>query len=111
MAQEEHESFKKEAELKAAFLKMDLTPFMEEPVNFICDTLDRTAKTAGSLNELLKLCVTFPKNTTVRKASETNNGYVQTLGIYKNDDALMYVRFTLNPESGKLEEVLIEKND
>lgn len=111
-AQEEHEAFKKDAELKTAFMRLDMSAFMETPVNVICDTLDRTVHSPSSLNALLKTCITFPKNTSVRKASETNNGYVQTFGIYnKNEDALMYVRFTLNPESGKLEEVVIEKND
>ncbi|MFA6261181.1 MAG: hypothetical protein WC760_06930 [Bacteroidia bacterium] len=111
-AQEEHEAFKKDAELKTAFMRLDLTAFMETPVNVICDTLDRTVNTPSSLNALMKTCVEFPKNSSVRKASETNNGYVQTFGIYnKAEDALMYVRFTLNPESGKLEEVMIEKND
>ncbi len=111
-AQEEHESFKKDAELKAAFLKLDMTAFVEEPVNFICDTIDKTPKTAAALNTLMRTYITFPKNTQVRKASETNNGYIQNFGIYnKTDDALMYVRFSLNPISGKLEEVMVEKND
>lgn len=111
-AQEEHEAFKKDAELKSAFMRLDLSSFMESPVTVICDTLDRTVNSPSTLNDLLKTCIVFPKNTSVRKASETNNGYVQTFGIYnKHEDALMYVRFTLNPESGKLEEVMIEKND
>lgn len=110
-AQEEHESFKKDAELKAAFMKLDMSTFMEEPVNFICDTVDKTPRTAAALNLLMKTYIPFPKNTHVQKASETNNGYVQSFGIYnKTDDALMYVRFTLNPISGKLEEVVVEKN-
>jgi hypothetical protein len=50
-------------------------------------------------------------NTVLKKASETNNGYVQSFGLYKGDDALYYVRFNLNPLSGKLEEVVVEKND
>ena len=110
-AQEEHESFKKDAELKEAFLKLDMTSFMETEVNFICDTIDKTPHSAAALNALMKTHIIFPKNTVVKKASETNNGYVQSFGIYnKTDDALMYVRFTLNPVSGKLEEVLVEKN-
>jgi len=109
-AQEEHESFKKDAELKEAFLKLDMSAFMSEQVNFICDTIDKTPKTVDALNTLMKSTILFPKNTVVRKASETNNGYVQTFGIYtKTDDALMYVRFTLNPLTGKLEEVQVEK--
>lgn len=111
LAQEEHESFKKDEELKQAFISLDMSSFMQEPVNFICDTIDKTPKTAMALNTLMRTHILFPKNTTVKKASETNNGYVQTYGIYnKTDDALMYVRFTLNPISGKLEEVLVEKN-
>jgi hypothetical protein len=109
-AQQEHESFKQDAELKNALLKLDMTPFFEEPVNFVCDTIDKTPKTAFSLNTLMRTYIVFPKNTEVKKASETNNGYIQSFGIYKGDDALMYIRFTLNPLSGKLEEVMVEKN-
>ena len=110
-AQEEHEAFKKDAELKEAFLKLDMSTFMGTEVNFICDTIDKTPHTSAALNALMKTNIQFPKNTVVKKASETNNGYVQTFGIYnKTDDALMYVRFTLNPLTGKLEEVQVERN-
>lgn len=110
-AQEMHDAFKQDAELKEAFMKLDMSIFMSEPVNFICDTIDKTVSNVTSLNNLMRQNILFPKNTQVKKASETNNGYVQTFGIYKNDDAIMYVRFTLNAETGKLEEVVVERNN
>lgn len=104
-----HDSFKQDEQLKAALIKMDMTPFVDQPVSFICDTMERVVK-APDLNLLMKTTISIPKNSEVKKASETNNGYVQSYGIYNADDALMYVRFTLNSLTGKLEEVVVEKN-
>lgn len=104
------ESFMQENELKAAFLKGDLSDFLSDEVNFICDTLDMTIP-KGEFNTIFKQNFQLPKGATVKKASETNNGYVQTFGIYKNDDALYYVRFTMSQLTGLLEEVLVEKNN
>jgi hypothetical protein len=106
----EYDSFKKEHELKTAFLKFDMTAFAQDNVVFVCDTIERQVKPA-ELNDLMKTHVRIPKNTQIKKASETNNGWVQTFGVYKGDDALMYVRFTLNPDTEKLEEVSVEKNN
>lgn len=109
-AQAQHESFTKDKELQAALIKYDLKEFVDEPVLFTCDTIEQRAD-AAQLSLLMKTCLPVIKNTVVRKASETNNGYVQSFGLYKGDDALYYVRFNLNPLSGKLEEVVVEKND
>lgn len=106
----EYDSFKKEHELKTAFLKFDMTAFAQDNVVFVCDTIERQVKPA-ELNDLMKTHVRIPKNTQIKKASETNNGWVQTFGVYKGDDALIYVRFTLNPDTEKLEEVSVEKNN
>jgi hypothetical protein len=106
----EYDSFKKEHELKTAFLKFDMTAFAQDNVVFVCDTIERQVK-PSELNELMKTHVRIPRNTQIKKASETNNGWVQTFGIYKDDDAIMYIRFTINPDTEKLEEVNVEKNN
>lgn len=110
MAQAQHEAFKKDQELQTAFVNKDLSAFMDEPVTFIFDTLERQVN-AAELQKLMKTYIPTVKNSVVKKASETNNGYVQSFGLYKGDDALYYVRFTLNPLTGKLEEVMVEKNN
>jgi uncharacterized membrane protein required for colicin V production len=110
-AQAQHEAFKQDQQLQAALLKYDMREFVNEPVSFVFDTLERQVN-AVELNKLMKTYIPVVKNTTIKKASETNNGYVQSFGMYtKEDDALYYVRFTLNPLSGKLEEVVVEKNN
>lgn len=105
-----HESFQNEPALKAAFLSFDMSSFVEEKTSFVCDTIEKEVNKA-ELNAMMKQYIKLPKNSQVRKASETNNGYIQTYGIYKGDDAVYYVRFTLNPLSSKLEEVTVEKNN
>ena len=111
MAQDaQHEAFKKDKELEAAFLQKNLSAFVDEPVTFVCDTLERQVN-AVELQQLMKTYVPTVKNGVIKKASETNNGYVQSFGLYKGDDALYYVRFTLNPLTSKLEEVMVEKNN
>jgi hypothetical protein len=110
-AQAQHEAFKKDKELQDALLKKDMQEFMAEPVSFVFDTLEVQVN-AVELSKLMKTYIPIIKNTAFKKASETNNGYVQSFGLYnKEEDALFYVRFTLNPLSGKLEEVMIEKNN
>jgi hypothetical protein len=109
-AQTEHEAFAKEKELHTALLKYDLAAFVDEPVLFTCDTVEKKAN-AAQLSALMKTHLPVIKNTIIKKASETNNGYVQSFGMYQGDDALYYVRFILNPLSGKLEEVTVEKNN
>lgn len=109
-AQTQHESFTKDKELHNALLKYDLKEFVDEPVLFTCDTIEKKAN-ATQLSLLMKTHLPVIKNTVIKKASETNNGYVQSFGMYKGDDALYYVRFTINPLSGKLEEVVVEKNN
>lgn len=108
-AQAQHESFKQDKELEKAFIQKNFNQFISEPVTFIFDTLERQV-TSAQLTDLMNTYVPKIKNTVIKKASETNNGYVQSFGMYKGDDALYYVRFTLNPLSGKLEEVVVEKN-
>ncbi len=110
MAQAQHESFKKDKELEAALVKKDLSAFIDQPVTFVYDTLERQVNSA-ELEKMMKTYVPNVKNGVYKKASETNNGYVQSFGLYKGDDALYYVRFTLNPLTGKLEEVAVEKNN
>jgi hypothetical protein len=110
MAQAQHEAFKKDKELEAAFVQKDLSAFIDQPVTFVFDTLERQVNSA-ELQKMMKTYVPNVKNGVIKKASETNNGYVQSFGIYKDEDALYYVRFTLNPLSGKLEEVAVEKNN
>lgn len=109
-AQTQHEAFTKDKELHSALLKYDLKEFVDEPVLFTCDTIEKKAN-ATQLSVLMKTHLPVIKNTVIKKASETNNGYVQSFGMYQGDDALYYVRFTLNPLSGKLEEVVVEKNN
>jgi hypothetical protein len=106
-----HESFKQDKELKDAFMKFDLTPFLQDKANFVFDTIEREVSTNKELVSLIKDYIKIPKSSEIRKASETNNGYIQTFGIYKGDDALYYVRFTLSPITSKLEEVTVEKNN
>ena len=104
-----HESFQHDKELKAAFLKFDLTPFISDKTNFKIDTVEKVVN-AKDLNNLMKEYILVPKNAQIRKASESNNGYTQTYGVYKGDDALTYVRFTLSQLDGSLQEVSVEKN-
>lgn len=106
----EYDSFKEEKELKSAFLKFDMTTFTQDKVVFVCDTIEKEVKPA-ELNSLMKSYINIPKNSQVKKASETNNGWIQTFGVYKGEDAIMYVRFTISPVTGKLEEVNVEKNN
>lgn len=102
-------AFKKEAELKSAFLKFDMSSFTKGKVLFVYDTLERAAS-VSELNNLMKSYISIPKKAVIKKASETNNGWIQTFGIYKDDDALMYIRFSISPETESLEEVFVEKN-
>ena len=104
-----HESFQQDKELKAAILKFDLTLFINDKTNFIVDTIEKIVN-AKDLNRLMKEYIPLPKNSQIRKASESNNGYTQTYGVYKGDDALTYVRFTFSQETGILQEVAVEKN-
>lgn len=104
-----HESFQQDKELKAAVLKFDLTLFINDKTNFIVDTIEKIVN-AKDLNRLMKEYIPLPKNSQIRKASESNNGYTQTYGVYKGDDALTYVRFTFSQETGILQEVAVEKN-
>ncbi len=105
-----HGSFAKDKELQDAILKFDMAPFVKDNVVFVFDTIEREVP-LKELNSLLKSNLHVPKNGLIKKASETNNGYVQTYGIYKNDDAIVYIRFTMNQISGMLEEVSVEKNN
>lgn len=107
-----HESFQRDRELKAAVLKFDLTAFIADKTNFIVytDTIERMVD-AKDLKKLMKEYVRLPKNSQIRKASESNNGYTQTFGVYKGDDAITYVRFTFSQETGILQEVAVEKNN
>lgn len=104
-----HESFQRDKELKTAVLKFDLTDFITDKTNFIIDTVEKIVN-SKDLNRLMKEYIPMPKNAQIRKASECNNGYTQTFGVYKGDDALTYVRFTFSQETGELQEVAVEKN-
>jgi hypothetical protein len=110
-AQAQHGSFTQDKELEAALKSYDMKAFVADPVAFTCDTSEHTVN-AADLAILMKMYFPPVKKTTIRKASETNNGFVQSFGMYnKEDDALYYIRFTLNPLNSKLEEVVVEKNN
>jgi hypothetical protein len=103
-------SFTKEAELMEAMSNYDYTKLVNSNVLFSYDTLE-TEVNLADLNALMRKYVILDKNIKIKKAAETNNGYVQTMGLYnKNEDALMYVRFEFSPLDGKLKEVYLEKN-
>ena len=109
-AQTMYGSFTKEAELMEAMSNYDYTKLVNSNVLFSYDTLE-TEVNLADLNALMRKYVILDKNTKIKKAAETNNGYVQTMGFYnKNEDALMYVRFEFSPLDGKLKEVYLEKN-
>ncbi len=109
-AQTLHESFAKEAELMEAITKYDFSKLTNENVVFSYDTIQADVNVT-QLNALMRKYVVVDKNTKIKKAAETNNGYVQTLGLYnKQEDALMYVRFEFSPLDGKLKEVQLENN-
>jgi len=109
-AQTMNGSFTKEAELMEAMSNYDYTKLVNSNVLFSYDTLE-TEVNLADLNALMRKYVILDKNTKIKKAAETNNGYVQTMGLYnKNEDALMYVRFEFSPLDGKLKEVYLEKN-
>jgi hypothetical protein len=109
-AQTMYGSFTKEAELMEAMSNYDYTKLVNSNVLFSYDTLE-TEVNLAVLNALMRKYVILDKNTKIKKAAETNNGYVQTMGLYnKNEDALMYVRFEFSPLDGKLKEVYLEKN-
>lgn len=109
-AQTLYESFAKEAELMEAITKYDFSKLTNENVIFSYDTIQADVNVT-QLNALMRKYVVVDKNTKIKKAAETNNGYVQTLGLYnKQEDALMYVRFEFSPLDGKLKEVQLENN-
>ncbi len=109
-AQTMYGSFTKEAELMEAMSNYDYTKLVNSNVLFSYDTLE-TEVNLADLNALMRKYVILDKNIKIKKAAETNNGYVQTMGLYnKNEDALMYVRFEFSPLDGKLKEVYLEKN-
>ena len=106
---ETYESFKQDKELKAAIVKLDLTAFATGPIKFMVDTVEKVVSVAD-IHKYMKRYISVPKNAQIRKASESNNGYSQTFGIYKGDDAITYVRVTLSQVDGTLEEIAVEKN-
>jgi len=108
-AQTQYEAFSKEKDLHDAMKSYSFNQLIDEPVLFMCDTIEREVK-ADELNFLMRSCVVIDKKTIIKKAAETNNGYIQTLGVYKNDDALMYIKFEFDQQTSKLKEVVIEKN-
>lgn len=109
-AQAQHGSFTQDKELETALKNYDMKEFVSEPVAFTCDTVERNAN-AADLAILIKTYFPPVKKTIVKKASETNNGYIQSFGMYNSeDDALYYIRFVMNPLTAKLEEVVVEKN-
>lgn len=109
ISQTQYEAFGKENELHNAMKTYNFNQLIDEPVLFMCDTIERQVK-AEELNLLMKTCVVTDKKTVIKKAAETNNGYIQTLGVYKNEDALMYIKFEFDQQTSKLKEVVIEKN-
>jgi hypothetical protein len=106
-----YDPFTKENQLKAAFLKYDMSAFVKGNVLYTHEEEAEEEISLKQLNSRLKHHADIPRNCKVRKCSEANNGYVQTLGIYnKEDDPVMYVRFTINPETQLLSEVSVTKN-
>jgi hypothetical protein len=109
-AQQMHEAFKKETELMMAVKSFDYSALAADVVVFEFDTLHQEVDVAG-LNKLIKNYLVPGKQQTFRKAAETNNGYIQTIGLYtKTDDAVMYIRFEFDPLTSKLIEVVLERN-
>lgn len=108
-AQTQYEAFNRDADLNNCIKTFDFTTFIDKEVTFTFDTLERQTDAAG-LMALMKQYVVVEKKAVLKKAAETNNGYLQTFGIYKNDVAVIFIRFEFDPESMKLKEVFLEKN-
>jgi len=108
--QAQHDAFLKDKELEQSMLKYDFKSFIDEPVLFISDTTERNL-TSNELTAYLNFYLPKVKGASIKKASETNNGFIQTYGLYKQDDALYYIVLKLNPLSSKLEELVVDKNN
>lgn len=112
-AQATHEWFQQEAALLTALQRYDMTPFVTttQPVTFVTDTSSKEVNNAIELNALMRIHIPQPKNSVLRKASDANNGYTQTFGIYVKEDAVYYIVCNMNPLTGKLEEMIVSKNN
>jgi hypothetical protein len=104
-----YESFNRDAELMEALKQYNFNGFITDPVTFTYDTLERTL-TAEQVNQWMKLYFKPEKKSIVKKAAETNNGYTQTYGIYKDDIAIMFARFEFYQENMMLKEIVLERN-
>ncbi len=105
------DAFQKDKELRAALLRHDLKPFFKNSVTYVNNNIEKEIKSVEELNKLLAKDTKLPKNAVIKKVSETNSGWIQTFGIYRGDDPLTFIRFTLNPATGMLDEVTIERNN
>ena len=104
-----YESFNRDAELMEALKQYNFNGFITDPVTFTYDTLERTL-TAEQVNQWMKLYFKPEKKSIVKKAAETNNGYTQTYGIYKDDIEIMFARFEFYQENMMLKEIVLERN-
>ncbi|MFN4971620.1 MAG: hypothetical protein ACK45I_03665 [Bacteroidota bacterium] len=104
-----YESFNRDAELMEALKQYNFNGFITDPVTFTYDTLERTL-TAEQVNQWMKLYFKPEKKSIVKKAAETNNGYTQTYGIYKDDIAVLFARFEFYQENMMLKEIVLERN-
>lgn len=108
-SQTQFEAFNRDNDLNNSLKTFDFSSFIDQEVTFTFDTLERKTDAAG-LMVLMKQFVVVDKKAILKKAAETNNGYLQTFGVYKNDIATLFIRFEFDPESMKLKEVFLEKN-
>ena len=106
----EFDHFSKVNELMEALKKFDLTPFLEQDVTWIADTLE-TRLPLDKVSRNLKGSIKLPKKYTVAQASESNHGYTQTYGFYDSEEVAVYfVTMRINPLTQKVEEVKLEAN-
>jgi hypothetical protein len=105
----QYAAFNRDKELELAIQRYDFKSFISENVTFTYDTLERNFNADG-INQLMKQYFIVDKKSVVKKAAETNNGYTQTYGIYKNDIAVMYIRFEFDQETMMLKEITLERN-
>jgi hypothetical protein len=106
----EFEYFKNIAPLREALKKRDLAPYLATEVLWISET-NEVSVSAHEANTLLKSTIKLPPKYTIKQASETNHGYVQTFGIYGADEvAIYFVALRINMQTKKVEEIRVTIN-
>lgn len=106
----EFESFKKVSQLRDALYAFKLENMAAEEVNLLLDTAE--SKVSGAMvNKALKAYLKLPKKYVINQASEANHGYIQTFGIYDQEEiALYFVTIRINPLNEKIEELQVKPN-